>query len=56
MMRPLSSLNLPRKASGRRDSDAQRRGAQQQRPSASETNDKPVRKRCLNEAAHKLDR
>lgn len=54
MMRPLSSLNLPRKASGRRDSDAQPRGAQQQR-SANETN-KPVRKRCLNEAAHKLDR
>lgn len=54
MMRPLSSLTLPRKASERRNSDAQRRGAEQ-RASASENN-KPARKRVLNEAAHKLDR
>lgn len=50
-MRNLSTLIARRKEAMRRQHEAGHRQAEKR-----EGEDKPVRKRCLNEAAHKLDR
>jgi hypothetical protein len=50
-MRPLSSLISPRKPPAGRLPEAPRHGTEKGSPQP-----KPARKRCLNEAAHKLDR
>jgi hypothetical protein len=53
-MRNLTSLIAPRKGSAKQMAESPRRGTQKSSASAAES--KPVRKRCLNEAAHKLSR
>jgi hypothetical protein len=50
-MRNLSSLVAPRKSSAKQPTESTRRGTEKD---SSES--KPARKRCLNEAAHKLGR
>lgn len=50
-MRTLSSLIARRKEAVRRPPEAGHRRTEKR-----EGEDKPARKRCLNEAAHKLDR
>jgi hypothetical protein len=50
-MRHLPSLITHRKPSARPSTDSGRRA-----PAKGSPEPKPVRKRCLNEAAHKLDR